>query len=89
VGGVANNPTISNNFALDAMTDPGAAKFNTDTMRNGVSRTDVQLRTQSTYSDAVSGNGGGGLGWKFGSDNNNPWKMPVGGGYPILYWQQE
>jgi len=85
-----NQKTISNNFALDIMTDPGAAKFITvNTMRQGVSKTDAQLRTQSTYSGAVSGDGAGGLGWGFGSDDDNPWKMPFGRGYPILYWQQE
>ena len=52
-----------------------------------LSKTDAQLRQQSTYSDAIIGDGLGGLGWKFGSNETNPWKMPSGGGYPILYWQ--
>jgi hypothetical protein len=46
------------------------------------------LNTQSTYSNTVNGDGLGGLGWKFGGNDANPWKMPAGGsGYPILYWQ--
>jgi len=78
----------SNNFALDVMTATGAGKFNTtNTWYHSVSKTDAQLRTQSTYSAAVNGDGLGGLGWKFGNNDANPWKMPAGGGYPILYWQ--
>jgi len=29
-----------------------------------------------------------GLGWKFGNDDENPWKMGVGGyPLPVFYWQ--
>jgi hypothetical protein len=77
---------ISNNFALDTMTATGSANFVVDS-RHGVSKTDAQLRTQSTYSAPINGDGLGGLGWKFGNDDANPWKMPADGGYPILYWQ--
>jgi len=80
---------VENNLALDAMADPGIAKFNSTNIElHGVDRSDAQLKTQSTYSDAINGNGLGGLGWKFGNDDDNPWQMPVGGGYPIFYWQE-
>ena len=88
VGYIFTEQPISNNFALSTMTDPGIAKFDSsDTRRHGVDKTDVQLRMQSTYSGAINGDGLGGLGWRFGSDDDNPWKMPAAGGYPILYWQ--
>ena len=75
---------ISNNFALSNMAATGAT-FNA--AGYGISKTDVELKMQTTYSDPINGDGLGGLGWKFGNDDDNPWKMPVGGGYPILYWQ--
>jgi len=82
-------PTIANNFALTDMKATGAA-FNTTAINHGIDKTDVQLQTKETYSGAVdpSGLGNGGLGWKFDGNNDDaPWKMPAGGGYPILYWQ--
>ena len=79
---------ISNNFATNTMAATGTGQFNTSDLRfYGVSKTDEELQTQSTYSDPPVGDGQGGLGWKFGNDDANPWKMPAGGGYPILYWQ--
>jgi hypothetical protein len=51
---------------------------------NGIGKTDEQSKVQSTYSDAVIGDGLGGLGWDF----INVWKMPSSGGYPILKWQK-
>jgi len=77
---------ISNNFALDTM-QAADSPFYTDQMNHGISKTDAQLKTQSTYSGAINGDGLGGLGWKFGSNDAAPWKMPAGGGYPIFYWQ--
>ena len=76
---------IYNNFALNIMTVLGSS-YQLSAGR-GVNRTDAQLKTQSTYSDTIVGDGVGGLGWKFGNNVDNPWKMPDGGGYPILYWQ--
>ena len=40
----------------------------------------ANAKTQKTYED---------LGWKFGNDDDNPWKW-VGGSYPlpVLYWQE-
>jgi len=80
-GYVLGGITVSNNFALSTMTVTGSGG------NNGTTKTLTELRTQSTYSDPVNGDGLGGLGWKFGNDDANPWKMPAGGGYPILYWQ--
>ena len=84
-------PTVSNNFALNTMTAAGDAQFNdTDIKSHGTDKTDAQLKTKSTYSDAVNGDGLGSLGWKFGNDDDAPWKMPSAGDdypYPILYWQ--
>ena len=82
VGYVSGSSLINNNFALSTMNVLG----NTGDGRAGIGKSDAQLKTQSTYSGAASGDGAGGLGWLF--DGANPsWKMPVGGGYPILYWQ--
>lgn len=79
---------VSNNFALTNMNASGVAKFDvSNKASHGVSKTNTELRTQSSYSNTISGDGLGGLGWKFGNNSNNPWKMPVGGGYPIQYWQ--
>jgi len=90
-GLITNLPTsssfISNNFALNTMTATSAVFNTTDIRYYGVSKTDGELKEQSTYSDAIIDNGDGGLGWKFGGDDDAPWKMPNGGGYPILYWQ--
>jgi hypothetical protein len=45
----------------------------------------LELETRSTYENDINGDGLGGLGWKFGDDNDNPWK--INGSYPYLYWQ--
>ena len=82
-GYINNVVTISNNFALIGMTVTG----DTSMADSGVDKTDDDFKDQSTYSAAVNGDGLGGLGWRFGNDDANPWKMPAGGGYPILYWQ--
>jgi len=78
-----------NNFALETMYAGGSAGFSNtaDTRLNGVAKTDAQLKRQSAYSDDAEGGAAGGLGWKFGTDDESPWKMPAGGGYPVLYWQ--
>ena len=81
VGFIADYVSVSNNFALDAMADDKSlVKFNTvDTRYYGINKTGADFEEKSTYSY--------GLGWKFGNNVDNPWKMPDGGGYPILYWQ--
>jgi hypothetical protein len=79
-------PTVSNNFALDTMIVTGNANGNGNA---GTDKTATELRTQSTYSDPVNGDGLGGLGWKFGNDEANPWKMDPtkNDGLPYLYWE--
>ena len=84
-------PTFStglsyNNFALDVMVASGYAKFeNSNKMQHGSSKMYGELMAQSTYADAVNGDGLGGLGWKFGDSDNAPWVM-TGVYYPMLYW---
>jgi hypothetical protein len=53
---------------------------------HGIDKTNTQLKDPATYENAV---GSGGLGWQFGGSGEAIWKMPSGGGYPILYWQTE
>jgi hypothetical protein len=79
--------TVTNNFALDSMAATGGS-FTLDSASHGIDKTKDELKTAATYSDAVNGNGLGGLGWEFGNDAAHPWKMPEGGGYPVLYWQE-
>jgi hypothetical protein len=69
--------TITNNFALDAMQAVGGS-FDTDSAYYGIDKTEAQLKDQSTYE---------GLGWQFGNSGEAIWKMPSGGGYPIVDWQ--
>jgi uncharacterized repeat protein (TIGR02543 family) len=83
--GSGNN--ANNNFALNIMQAVGGS-FDTTPANHGISKTESQLQTRSTYEDPVNGDGLGGLGWLFGNDDEHPWKMPEGGGYPILYWQE-
>jgi hypothetical protein len=83
----------SNNFALDVMI--GGANYDgvtnsfsnsSDTKYHGTDKTQIELKTRSTYeNDEASG----GLGWKFGDDDDNPWKIDPNknNGYPYLYWQ--
>jgi uncharacterized repeat protein (TIGR02543 family) len=82
------NLTVTNNFAWDEMPATGAPFASTDSATHGISKTDIELQTADTYTDTIYGNGLGGLGWQFGNDDEHPWKMPDGGGYPILYWQE-
>ncbi|MDR1977046.1 MAG: InlB B-repeat-containing protein [Campylobacteraceae bacterium] len=76
--------TISNNFALNTMTVTGSTGNNA-----GTSKTITNLKTQSTYSNPVNGDGNGGLGWKFGNNDANPWKIVSNknNGLPYLYWE--
>jgi hypothetical protein len=78
------NHSYTNNFALDTIVVNGI----TNKGYAGTSKTITQLRTKGTYSGAVNGNGLGGLGWKFGNDDNNPWKIDAAknNGLPYLYW---
>jgi hypothetical protein len=84
VGYIRGGGTASNNFALNTMTVSGKIDGNA-----GTSKTIAQLKTQSTYSNPVNGDGRGGLGWKFGNDDANPWKIASNknNGLPYLYWE--
>jgi hypothetical protein len=86
IGHIDNSVTASNNFALSNMgsgfTNSGNKTY------HGTSKTVNELKQKATYSNAVNGDGNGGLGWKFGNDNESPWKINEGKGYPYLYWQK-
>jgi hypothetical protein len=76
---------LTNNFALDTM----SGSFTSGNINyHGVDKDETALKTQTTYSNAANGYGLGGLGWKFGNDANNPWKIDEGSSYPYLYWQK-
>jgi hypothetical protein len=82
--------TSENNFALEAMVTNLANFSNVgDPANHGTSKSIVELTSQSTYESAINGDGLGGLGWKFGSDASNPWKIDANknGGLPYLYWE--
>ena len=81
--------TVTNNFALESMS--GGANYNgyTNSFSNstipanhGTDKTIDNLKTQSTYSGMPTN----GLGWSFGDNDTNPWKIE-GNNYPHLYWQ--
>jgi len=76
VGSATDSDIIINNFALDSMIT--TAFF--ESLHNGTSKTYTELRTQNTYSYSISS---GGLGWNF----SNIWRIPQGGGFPVLRWQ--
>jgi hypothetical protein len=63
------------------MTAEGGITFGTGAANNpdGADITTAQAKTQATYT---------GLGWKFGNNDDNPWKMGVGSyGLPVFHWQ--
>ncbi|MDR1554421.1 MAG: hypothetical protein LBS39_00150 [Campylobacteraceae bacterium] len=78
-----------NNFANSAMLVNGAVVG--DSEYDGIGKTLAELQTRSTYEDAVNGNGLGGLGWKFGTNDENPWVWGafVDYPYPTFYWQTQ
>jgi hypothetical protein len=86
VGSIYGSPTTRNNFALGSMTVNSAIYNGATNEQNGTSKTMPELKTQSTYSSQVDG---GGLGWLFGNDASNPWKINANknGGLPYLYWE--
>ncbi|MDR2342368.1 MAG: hypothetical protein LBD84_04955 [Campylobacteraceae bacterium] len=83
---------FSDNFAFDNMgIIPTGINDNEDIGYdgyNGISKTLTELQTKETYSNSTLD---GGLGWKFGNDNNNPWVWGVFDDYPYptFYWQSE
>jgi translation initiation factor 2 gamma subunit (eIF-2gamma) len=90
-GGVAGGRLISNNFAFDDMDITPVGYYVNEELTyevyNGIDKTITQLQTLETYSDTIEN---GGLGWKFGNDNDNPWKWDINknNGFPYLYWQE-
>jgi hypothetical protein len=91
VGYLSGSNTIQNNFALDTMiTNLGSFSHATNSAYHGTDKSDSDLKSQSTYSDAINDDGLGGLGWSFGNDEDNPWKIDANknDGYPYLYWQK-
>jgi hypothetical protein len=92
-GSFRNSIFVSNNFALNTMV--GGVKYDgmtnsfsnsSDVRYHGIDKTQIELKTRSTYeNDEASG----GLGFKFGDDDDNPWKIDPNknNGYPYLYWQ--
>jgi hypothetical protein len=76
---------IRNNFALNTI--KGNFTDSASSASHGISKTDLDLKTQITYSDKQIGDGLGGLGWLFGNNNTHPWVMPTAN-YPKLYWQK-
>ena len=71
---------LSNNVAWDGMTVINSVVTSINHADpNGADITAAQAKTQKTYED---------LGWKFGNDDENPWKWG-GASYPlpVLYWQ--
>jgi hypothetical protein len=83
VVGTAN--IIRNNFALNTI--KGSFTDSANSANHGISKTDLDLKTQITYSDKQIGDGLGGLGWLFGNNRTHPWVMPTAN-YPKLYWQK-
>ncbi|MDR2152721.1 MAG: hypothetical protein LBO72_07870 [Helicobacteraceae bacterium] len=77
--------TIENNFARSDMTitEEGASR------NDGTPKSFAELKTRSTYEDAINGDGLGGLGWLFGDDSDHPWKIDSSknNGLPYLYWE--
>jgi len=74
--------TLTNNYAFEGMTVNNAlVSGGTLINATGADISVAQIKTQSTYT---------GMDWKFGNNDDNPWKMgnssyPL----PVLYWQTE
>ena len=73
---VTDDPTMVNNRAIPIS---GLSGVETLDGRNGLTITTEQSRQQSTYSTDA--------GWKFGTDNSNPWVWDSVNNIPILYWE--
>jgi hypothetical protein len=76
---LSDNGEVKNNFARaigGRFSDPNKV------VNAGIGKADSDFKTQSTYSNN--------LGWKFGNNDANPWKINASknNGYPYLYWQE-
>jgi hypothetical protein len=83
IGGVT---TLINNFANSAMLLNGNTVADGDS--NGIGKTMEELQTRSVYENEAAD---GGLGWKFGNNNEYPWVWGAFGDYPYptFYWQMQ
>jgi hypothetical protein len=83
VAGDTFSAALTNNFANKDMRLDGSTVTETDANdKNGADKDLSLFQEQDTYKT--------GLGWQFGDDDDNPWKMPPSSSeytYPILYWQ--
>jgi hypothetical protein len=70
---------IGDNFANSEMRLNNATV--SDDNGNGIGRDLSTFQNRTTYES--------GLGWEFGNGGAPVWKMPQGGGNPILYWQND
>ncbi|MDR2342024.1 MAG: hypothetical protein LBD84_03150 [Campylobacteraceae bacterium] len=86
LAGGSSTTTLTNNFANSAMLLNGAVVGNSD--YNGIGKTLAELQTQYIYKNKAAN---GGLGWKFGNDDDNPWAWNAFEDYPYptLYWQTQ
>jgi hypothetical protein len=84
IGGIESNKfykykaeVISNNFTRKALT----SRFIEDNESSGIGKDDSEFVSKETYEV--------GLGWRFGNDDTNPWKIDENKNYglPYLYWQ--
>jgi hypothetical protein len=78
------SPNLENNLALETMTatvNGSEVPFDdTKTVNYGIDVNAADLKQKATYT---------GLGWKFGEDDANPWKIDTEiSAYPVLYWQK-
>jgi len=76
VGHFESGSTLNDNMAFSGME---LHINNNDTEKNGEDINVAQAKTQNTYISK---------GWKFGTNDDNPWKMGVGAyQLPVFYWQ--
>ena len=80
LAGDAGSVTRINNVAWAGMLVNGSTiTGGTHDNNNGLNILSSQAQQQATYE---------GLGWKFGNDDDNPWKMGIGAyPLPVFYWQ--
>jgi hypothetical protein len=90
IGDISDGVTASNNFALSNM--GGSFTNSGNKTYHGTSKTAGELKQETFYNGTISGDGFGGLGWKFNGKNNDaPWEInsTQNNGYPYLYWQDK
>ncbi|MDR1461379.1 MAG: hypothetical protein LBI78_07030 [Campylobacteraceae bacterium] len=78
VGFVGNDGTVSDNLALEDMLINGSHRTDGNDV-DGTGKPLEDLKTKSTYEN---------LGWSFGNDDANPWRIDDNNSYPYLYWEE-